>query len=213
MKKRQTLDQELLQYSSALFMLSSWQDLTALGWGCVGGGGVLVFSWTWLSLKWASLAALLHRPALIGTLLSWHKLWCFFRARAICFQYSSALEEYWGQMDGLASYSQLNLLTPLWQVTRRVRRSFPVTDQVHSDLSAVTSLPFNREGAGVGWGPMLWTGLSLFWPLLPFFPWVFWQLLNTSWWETQASASRRLILVRTAIKSAEHTLQEDKSTD
>lgn len=210
-KKRQTLDQELLQYSSALITLSSWQDLTALGWGWVGGGGV-VFFWTWLSLKWASLAALLHSPALTSTLLSWHKL-CFFSARAICFQYNLALVEYWGQTDGLALYSQLKRPSPFRQETLRVRRSFPSTDQVHCDLSLATSLPLGGAGADLGWWLTFWMDLSLLWPLLPLRPWLFWQLPNTSWWETQASTSRRPMFVRRAIKPAQHTLQEDKFTN
>lgn len=212
-KNVQTLDQELLQYSSASFSFWGWQDLTALGAGRWVEGGAAFLCGLW-SLKWASLAALLHIPALTSAPLSWHKRFCFFSALASCFQYSLTLEAYWGQTDGLPTYSQTKLLSSFLQVTPRVKRSLPVATQVHSDLSLVAILPLmGCAWTDLGRWPPFSPGLSLCCPLstpLPLRPGLFWQLLTTSWWEIQARTSRMVTLVRRAMKAARNTLREDK---
>lgn len=65
----------------------------------------------------------------------------------------------------------------------------------------------------LGWRLTFPPGLSLCCPLStprPLRPWLLWQLLNISWWEKQARTSRMVTLVKRAMKSAQHTLQEDK---
>lgn len=209
-KNVQKLDQEWLQSCSASFLLSGWQDLTAL---VVNGGiedeALFIFGAA-PRLKWASLPALLHTPARTNPPWSWQRLFCFFRALEICAQKSSLLEAYWGHTDGLAAYSQLKRLSLFLQVMLSVTTASPVAVQVHSDLSLVTQLPIARNAeTDFDWRPSFWP-VSLCCPLSPrpLRPWLLWETPNIIGWETQARTRRMMMLVRRAMKTTQHTLQE-----